>query len=140
MPNLHADWEALLARDDLDVVSVCVPNSLHAPVTIRALETGRHVLCEKPLARTAAEAEAMVAAAVENGRVLHTAFNHRERGDIAVLKEFIDAGKLGRVYQAKASWMRYNGIPGRARGSRTRTCRGGPLMTSASTCSTRRST
>ncbi len=112
IPHLYAQWEDLLARDDLDVVSVCTPNFLHAPIAIAALQGGRHVLCEKPLARNAAEAQAMVDAATAAGRVLHTAFNHRERGDVQTLKSFVDEGLLGRVYYAKAYWMRRNGIPG----------------------------
>lgn len=112
IPHLYADWQDLMARDDLDVVSVCTPNFLHAPIAIAALEGGRHVLCEKPLARTSAEAEAMVQAATRAGRVLHTAFNHRERGDVQTLKRFIEEGVLGHIYYAKASWMRRTGIPG----------------------------
>jgi predicted dehydrogenase len=110
--TLHADWQELVARDDLDVVSVCAPNYLHAPITIAALESGKHVLCEKPLARSGAEAEAMVDAAVANDRVLHTSFNHRERGDVAFLRRLISDGGLGRIYHAKASWMRRRGVPG----------------------------
>jgi predicted dehydrogenase len=71
-----------------------------------------HVLCEKPLARTSEEAEAMVAAATEADRVLQVVFNHRVRGDVQVLKRYIDEGKLGKIYYAKASWMRRRGIPG----------------------------
>jgi predicted dehydrogenase len=111
VPNLYREYQDLLARDDLDAVSVCTPNQLHAPVAIGALEGGRHVVCEKPLARTSAEALAMVEAARKADRVLHTIFNHRERGDVAALKRYIDEGGLGRVYHAKASWMRRNGIP-----------------------------
>lgn len=112
VPHLYRHYEDLLARDDLDVVSVCVPNYLHAPIAIAALEAGRHVLCEKPLARTAAEAEAIVQAAKRANRVLHVAFNHRQRGDVQTLKRYIDAGNLGRIYHAKATWMRRRGIPG----------------------------
>lgn len=112
IPNLYPDYQSLVARDDLDVVSVCVPNYLHAPITIAALESGKHVLCEKPLARSSDEAEAMVQAAIKANRVLEVAFNHRERGDVQVLKRYIDTGKLGRIYHAKASWMRRRGIPG----------------------------
>jgi predicted dehydrogenase len=111
VPYLYRDYQELLARDDLDLVSVCTPNALHAPIAIAALEGGRHVICEKPLARTAVEAEAMVAAARANNRVLHTVFNHRARGDVQVLKRHIDEGGLGRIYRAKASWMRRHGIP-----------------------------
>jgi predicted dehydrogenase len=105
-------WEDLVARDDLDIVSVGTPTYLHEPVTVAALASGAHVLCEKPLARTAEEGKRMVDAAVAAGRVLHIAFNHRRRGDVDVLKHQIDAGALGRIYYAKAHWRRRNGIPG----------------------------
>ncbi len=112
VPHRYSDWEDLVARDDLDAISVGTPTFLHAPVAIAALESGRHVLSEKPLARNSAEAEAMVAASVKADRVLHTAFNHRRRGDVATLKKHIDTGSLGRIYYAKASWFRRSGIPG----------------------------
>ncbi|MGI8909926.1 MAG: Gfo/Idh/MocA family protein [Rubrobacteraceae bacterium] len=110
--GLHERWEDLVARDDLDVVSVAAPNHLHATISIAALEGGRHVLCEKPLARTGAEARGIVDAARKAGRVLQIAFTQRERGDVQVLKRHVEAGNLGRVYHAKAAWMRRNGIPG----------------------------
>ena len=111
VPHRHRDYRELVARDDLDVVSVCTPNNLHAPIAIAALEGGKHVLCEKPLARTAAEGATMVAAARRAGRVLQVAFNHRARGDVQVLRRAIDEGTLGRIYHARASWMRRSGIP-----------------------------
>lgn len=110
--NRYERWEDLLARDDLDVVSVCTPTHLHAPVSVAALEHGCHVLCEKPLARAGDEAKAIVDAAARAGRVLQVAFNHRRRDDVDVLKHQIDAGQLGKVYYAKAHWLRRNGIPG----------------------------
>lgn len=112
IPHRYERWEDLLARDDLDAVSVATPTHLHAPIAIEALRGGRHVLCEKPLARTGPEAEAIVRAALDAGRVLKVSFNHRERGDVAVLKQYVDAGHLGRVYYTKAHWLRRNGIPG----------------------------
>ncbi len=112
VPNLYHYHHELLSRDDLDAVSVCVPNYLHAPIAIEALKRGLHVLCEKPLARTSREAEAMVDAATEADRVLQVVFNHRVRGDVQVLKRYIDEGKLGKIYYAKAYWMRRRGIPG----------------------------
>ncbi len=110
--NLYHDWQDLLARDDLDAVSVCTPNFLHAPIAEAALGRGLHVLTEKPMARTTEEAEGMVRAAVKARRVLQTAFNHRQRGDVQTLRRFIDEGVLGRVYYARATWMRRHGIPG----------------------------
>lgn len=112
VPHLYDSYAGLLARDDLDIVSVCVPNYLHAPIAISALEQGRHVLCEKPLARSGDEAAAIVHAAQQANRVLHVAFNHRMRGDVQVLRQAISGGTLGRIYHAKASWMRRRGIPG----------------------------
>ena len=112
VPNLHRDYVDLVTRGDLDAISICAPNHLHAPVAIAALESGKHVLCEKPLARTGAEAEEIVRTARETGRVVHIAFTQRERGDVQVLKRHILNGNLGRIYHVKATWMRRNGIPG----------------------------
>ena len=112
VPNLYRSWEDLVARDDLDVVSIGAPNHLHAPIAIAALRGGRHVLCEKPLARTGAEAEGIVRAAREADRAVHIAFTQRERGDVQALKRHVEEGNLGRIYHAKATWMRRNGIPG----------------------------
>ncbi len=110
--NLYRSWEDLVARDDLDVVSIGAPNHLHAPIAIAALKGGKHVLCEKPLARTGAEAEGIVRAAREADRAVHIAFTQRERGDVQALKRHVEEGNLGRIYHAKATWMRRNGIPG----------------------------
>jgi predicted dehydrogenase len=112
IPHLHHDHQELLAREDLDAISVCTPNHLHAPVAIAALERGRHVLCEKPLARSGPEAEAIVQAAIQAGRVLKVAFNHRARADVVALKHYIETGGLGHIYYAKAYWLRRSGIPG----------------------------
>lgn len=129
IPHLYTNYEELIARDDLDIVSVATPNHLHMPVAVGALQSGKHVLSEKPLARSLAEGEAMVKAATENRRVLKVAFNHRQRGDVQVLKSVIEQGGLGRVYHAKASWMRRNGIPGMGGWFTTREMAGGgPLI------------
>src|SRR3712207_9115057 len=106
VPKVRRDYEEVVARDDLDAISIGAPNHLHAPVAIAALKSGKHVLCEKPLARTGAEAEEIVRAAREAGRVVNIAFTQRERGDVQVLKRHIMDGKLGRIYHVKATWMR----------------------------------
>ena len=110
--DLYTSWEELVARDDLDIVSIGAPNHLHAPIAIAALEGGRHVLCEKPLARNSVEAERIVSVAREADRAVHIAFTQRERGDVQALKRHVEEGNLGRIYHAKATWMRRNGIPG----------------------------
>ena len=110
--NAYADYEELVRRNDLDIVSVATPNFLHAPVSIAALKSHKHVLCEKPLARSSIEAQSMVEAAAQAGRVLKVAFNHRARADVEMLKRQIDLGNLGRIYHAKAYWLRRSGIPG----------------------------
>ena len=92
-------------------MSVCVPTFLHAPIAIAALERGIHVLSEKPMALNGEEASAMVEAARAANRVLDVGFNHRQRGDIQKLAEVVGAGRLGRVYYAKAWWLRRTGIP-----------------------------
>ncbi|WP_141692903.1 Gfo/Idh/MocA family protein [Leifsonia xyli] len=107
----YSDWRELVADGNLDVVSVAVPTFLHAPIAIGALDAGIHVLSEKPIARTATEAQGMVDAAHRSGRVLEVAFNHRRRGDIEALKAAIDDGRIGRPYHARASWLRRSGIP-----------------------------
>lgn len=113
VPHLYREYQDLLERDDLDAVSIGVPNYLHAPIAITALRRGMHVLCEKPLASTRQEAEEMVQVATESNRVLQVVFNHRMRADVQTLKQYIDEGKLGHIYYAKASWMRRTGIPGK---------------------------
>ncbi|GIH19379.1 Gfo/Idh/MocA family protein [Rugosimonospora africana] len=122
-------WEDLLDSAQIDAVVVAVPTALHAPIAIAALERGLHVLCEKPIAESAERAEAMVAAARKAGRVLEIAFNHRRRGDIEMLKGVVDRGELGRIYYAKAWWLRRSGIP--QPGSwftRKESAGGGPLV------------
>jgi len=112
VPDLYASWEDLVAREDLDIVSIGAPNHLHAPIAIAALAGGRHVLCEKPLARNGPEAERIVKAAREADRAVHIAFTQRERGDVQALKRHVEEGNLGRIYHTRATWLRRNGIPG----------------------------
>jgi len=127
--DTYADWEAMIARGDLDVVSVAVPTFLHAPIAIGALKAGAHVLSEKPIARTGAEGQTMVDAAREAGRILEVVFNHRRRGDIEAIRSAVEDGTLGRPYHARAMWLRRAGIP--ALGSwftNAQASGGGPLV------------
>ncbi|HEY8790679.1 MAG TPA: Gfo/Idh/MocA family oxidoreductase [Actinopolymorphaceae bacterium] len=112
VPHTFEDWEYLVAREDIDLVSIATPNALHAPIAIAALRAGKHVLCEKPLSVDAGSAQQMVDGAVDAGRVLQTAFNFRRRGDVRTLRQHLDTGALGRIYHTKSTWLRRSGIPG----------------------------
>ncbi len=112
VPRIYREYQELLADNDIDAVSVVVPNSLHYPVAKAAFEAGKHVLVEKPLAGTVGDGEAMVAAAKEHGKLLGIAFQRRWRHDVQIVRDQVAAGSLGDVYYAKAYWMRRQGIPG----------------------------
>ena len=105
------DYRQML-KLDLDCVSVCVPNRLHAPLTVDCLKAGKHVLCEKPLARNAREGRRMVDAAKAAKRTLMVQFNNRYRPEAKVLKQYAEDGTLGDIYFARCGWVRRNGIPG----------------------------
>ncbi len=129
VPRLYEDWQDLVADDTVDLVSVASPNHLHAPIAIAALRAGKHVLCEKPLSVDSESAEAMVAAATTADRVLEVAFNFRRRGDVRVLRQYVDSGALGSIYHAKSSWLRRSGIPGLGSWfTSTSMAGGGPLI------------
>ena len=99
-------FEELLADDTIDAVDITTPNYLHAPMAVSALEAGKHVLCERPLARGAEEAAGMVKAAKKADRTLMCAVQHRFRPDAQLLRKFVDKGDLGEVFFAKAGWLR----------------------------------
>lgn len=112
VPQVFSDYRQMLQTADLDLVTVCTPNALHAPVTIAALEAGAHVLCEKPMAITTADAKAMAAAAGRTGRKLTIGFHNRFLPPSQALKDFVDQGFLGEIYYARVSLLRRTGIPG----------------------------
>lgn len=111
IPNTYTSYRDLL-KSGPDLVSIALPNYLHAPAAIDALKAGVHVLCEKPMAMNAAEAQRMVNAAQRNKRHLMIALNNRFRAEAQVLKKLIEEGVLGEIYYAKTGWMRRRGIPG----------------------------
>jgi predicted dehydrogenase len=110
--ELYTDYTDLIERDDIDAIATATPNFLHPDVVIAAVESGKHALTEKPLAHTLEAAERMVAAATKHNRVLMMVHNQRYYGDVQTLKTYIDEGNVGRIYHAKAHWMRRAGIPG----------------------------
>jgi predicted dehydrogenase len=112
IPKVFADYRELLAQPEIDMVSVGLPNSLHAPVTIEALNAGKHVLCEKPMTTSSALAAEMIAAAQKNGRLLSVNQHMRFDRTARAMRDIIAAGHLGRVYLAESKWVRQQGIPG----------------------------
>ena len=102
------DWREVIARDDIDVVDICVPGHLHAEIALAALAAGKHVLVEKPLANTLAEAEAMAdAAAVASTRgvVSMVGFNYRRMPALALARRIIADGRFGEIRQVRASYL-----------------------------------
>ena len=123
----YVDYHDLLALDEVDAVSVCTWNSVHAQISIDALNAGKHVLCEKPMAMNTQEAQRMQQAAKANGKLLMVGFARRFGNDCALLKEFIEKDELGEIYYVKASYLRRNGNPGGWFGDKSRSG-GGPLI------------
>ena len=107
----YTDYDLMLETEKPDAVSVAVPNFLHKTFTIKALEAGAHVLCEKPMARNASEAEEMLNSAQKNNRKLMINFNQRFQPEVHTLKSLVDKGKLGDIYRISTSWMRRRGVP-----------------------------
>jgi predicted dehydrogenase len=104
----ETDWHALIKRDDVDLVDVCTPGNLHAEVAIAALEAGKHVLCEKPLANTLAEAEAMAAAAARaasRGVRAMTGFNYRRVPAVALARQLVSEGRIGQIRHVRATYL-----------------------------------
>jgi predicted dehydrogenase len=92
-----ADWRALVADEAVDVVSIATPNHLHAEMAIAALEAGKHVWCEKPMATTLANAERMAAAALRSGRIAALGYNYIQNPAVGLMQRIIDAGEIGPV-------------------------------------------
>jgi predicted dehydrogenase len=106
--STETDWKALLTRDDIDLVDVCTPGDSHAEIAIGALEAGKHVLCEKPLANTVEEAEAMTAAAERaksNGVRSMVAFNYRRVPAVAFARQLVADGRIGDVRHVRAVYL-----------------------------------
>ena len=105
---VETDWKALVHRDDVDLVDVCTPGDTHAEITVAALEAGKHVLCEKPLANTVEEARAMVAAAEraqERGVHSMVAFNYRRVPAIALARRLVEQGRIGEIRHVRAVYL-----------------------------------
>jgi predicted dehydrogenase len=112
VPATYTDYEEMLAKENLDAVSVCTPNKFHKAPTIAALKAGVNVLCEKPLGMNADECREMCAVARDSGKILQVGLQSRFNGPPKWLKAYIDAGNMGDIYFARAWALRRRGVPG----------------------------
>ncbi len=108
VPDKYDSLSDLLANPDIDIIDVCTPNMSHAEIAIAALEAGKHVICEKPLAPTPAEIHKLIAARDASGKQLMTAQHYRFSGTSMAMKQEIDQGALGDVYHARSWFLRRN--------------------------------
>ncbi|MDH4298992.1 MAG: Gfo/Idh/MocA family oxidoreductase, partial [Cyclobacteriaceae bacterium] len=103
--SFETDWKVLIARDDIDAVDICTPNASHAEIAIAAAAKGKMILCEKPLARTLAEAKTMTDA-IEKAGVKNTVwYNYRRIPAVTLAKQIIDSGKLGKIFHYRANFL-----------------------------------
>ena len=98
----ETSWERLIARDDIDLIDICTPNSTHMPIAVAAAREGKHVICEKPLALNADEARRMLEAARESGVRHMVAFNYRRVPALALARQLVEQGKVGRIFHFNA--------------------------------------
>lgn len=106
--HVETDWRALVARPDVDLVDICTPGDTHAEIAIAALEAGKHVLCEKPLANTVEEARAMAAAAErarERGIRSMVGFTYRRVPAIALARQLVSEGRVGEIRHVRAQYL-----------------------------------
>ncbi|NJO92644.1 MAG: Gfo/Idh/MocA family oxidoreductase [Chloroflexia bacterium] len=107
--NVYYDYDELLAKEkDIDVISICSPNGLHAEQTIKALRAGYHVLCEKPMALSVADAGEMISESLKANKLLFIVKQNRFNPPVVEVKKIIDKGKLGKIYSAQLNcfWNR----------------------------------
>ena len=111
IPHTYTDFRKLLKRDDIQAVDVCLHNNLHSPVTVAALEAGKDVYCEKPMAGSYVDAKAMHDAAVRLGRKLSIQLATLFSKETKAAKALIDGGRLGHIYHARSTGFRRRGRP-----------------------------
>jgi predicted dehydrogenase len=106
--SVETDWRRLLERDDIDLIDICTPGDTHHEIAIAALEAGKHVLCEKPLANTVAEAEEMADAArkaAANGVFAMCGFTYRRVPALSLARRFVEEGRLGEIRHVRAQYL-----------------------------------
>src|SRR4029453_6797195 len=103
--SVEADWREIVARKDIDLIDIASPNDTHQEIAVAAAKAGKMVMCEKPLGRTAAEAKAMVEAVEKAGVPNSVWYNYRRVPAVTLIKQLIDAGKLGRIFHYRAKFL-----------------------------------
>lgn len=126
--RLFEKGEDLIACKEIDIVDICTPNMYHTPLTVAALEAGKHVICEKPLAPKPDDILKMIAARDKSGKMLMTAQHFRFEGSSKALKAEIDKGVLGEVYHARSWMLRRSGAPTRPGFVEKKHSGGGPCI------------
>jgi predicted dehydrogenase len=101
----ETDWRRIIERDDIDAVDICTPNDTHAEIAIAAAKAGKMILCEKPLARTVAEAEGMLKAIEEAGVKNTVWYNYRRMPAVTLAKNIVSSGKLGKIFHYRANFL-----------------------------------
>ena len=109
--KVYVDYKELLKDEEIEVVHVLTPNREHAQITVDALYAGKHVMCEKPMAKTAADARRMYEAAVATGKKLTIGYQHRQKPQSIYAKRYIESGALGEIYYANCYAIRRRGTP-----------------------------
>lgn len=132
IPNVYTDFRELLRRDDIEAVDVCLHNNYHMPVTVAALQAGKNVYCEKPMAGAYIDALTMYKTAQETGKMLSIQLNTLFESPTKAAKALIDQGKLGHIYHARSVGFRRRGRPyvdgyGTAQFVQKEVCSGGAL-------------
>lgn len=102
--SIELDWRKAIARDDVDLIDICLPNNMHHDVVIEAAKAGKMIVCEKPLAMNLAEGEEMVAAVEKAGVPNMVSFNYRRVPAISLAKQVIDEGRIGRPFHYRATY------------------------------------
>lgn len=111
IPRVTTNYHDILNDPEVDAVSITTPNKFHMQPTIDALNAGKHVLCEKPLAMNADEARRMCRAAADSGKILQVALQQRFTSEGQFMKNFIETGEMGDIYYARAQALRRRGVP-----------------------------
>ncbi|MCE3403581.1 Gfo/Idh/MocA family oxidoreductase, partial [Staphylococcus aureus] len=109
--KVYDDYKALLKDATIDVIHVCTPNDSHCEITVAGLHAGKHVMCEKPMAKTTAEAQKMIDTAKSTGKKLTIGYQNRFRPDSQFLYKSAQRGDLGDIYFGKAHAIRRRAVP-----------------------------